>query len=106
MRAVPRGLIVCRFPIVDGGGNRPELLGLAIDTVASLIAAEVPTLVCCSAGMSRSPAVAALALATVGGEPPADCLKRIGLHHPHDVAPQLWADLLDAWPRTRRLSPV
>jgi hypothetical protein len=97
-------LIVCRFPIVDGGGNRPELLGLTIDTVAGVIAAEVPTLVCCSAGMSCSPAVAALA--SLRGKPPANCLKRLGLHHPHDVAPQLWADLLDAWPRTRRLSPV
>ncbi len=48
-----RDLISCRFPLIDGVGNRPELLALAIRTVAILIAAGIPTLVCCSDGLSR-----------------------------------------------------
>ncbi len=104
-RATPRELIVCRFPLIDGGGNRLEWLGLTVGVVAGLIASNVPTLVCCGAGMSRAPAVTALALASVRREAPEDCLKRVGLHHPHDVAPQLWLDLLAALPRARQLTP-
>ena len=53
----PRDLIACRVPRVDGAGNRTERLALAVQTVATLLAAGVPTLVCCGAGMSRAPAV-------------------------------------------------
>lgn len=88
-----RDLITCRFPLLDGVGNRPELLALAVRTVASLLAAEIPTLVCCSAGMSRSLAVVAAALARVHHEPPEDCLKRVASHHPHDVSPGLWKEI-------------
>jgi len=88
-----RELIACRFPLIDGVGNRPEVLALAIETVARLIAAEVPTLVCCSEGLSRSPAVVAAALARVLGEPMAECLKRVTHHHPGDVLPGFWSEV-------------
>jgi len=58
--STPRDLISCRFPLIDGAGNRPEHLALAVRTVAALIASATPTLVCCDCGMSRSPAVAAV----------------------------------------------
>ncbi len=86
-----RDLTACRFPLIDGIGNRPELLALAIRTVASLIAAEIRTLVCCSDGLSRSPAIVAAALALVHREPLANCLKRVARHHPSDVLPGLWS---------------
>ena len=57
-----RELIACRFPLVDGTGNRPEVLTLAVRTVASLLASGVPTLVCCGSGLSRASAVCAAAL--------------------------------------------
>src|SRR5258708_5183826 len=60
--APPRELIYCRFPLVDGGGNRAELLFLAVSTVATLLKMSVPTLLFCGAGMSRSPAIAAAVL--------------------------------------------
>jgi hypothetical protein len=101
-RAGPRDLIACRFPLIDGSGNRPELLVLAVQTVAGLVAAGVPTLVCCSAGLSRSPAVVAAALSLHLGETPQSCLKRVTSHHPSDVAPRLWADILGILPRTRK----
>lgn len=94
--AAPRDLIACRFPLVDSTGNRPEALSLAIRTVAELIRRKVPTLVCCGAGMSRSPAVAAAALALFLGEPADDCLKQVvGEGLPADLMPGLWREIRD-----------
>ena len=89
-----RELIYCRFPIVDGEGNRPELLKLAVTTTGGLIRSATPTLVFCSAGMSRSPAIAAAALAVATGESPADCLAEVTAVGPKDLSPPLWQDLL------------
>src|SRR5436189_2563319 len=60
---VTRDLVYCRFPIVDGARNDRNMLRLAINTVESLLRGNVPTIVFCSAGLSRSPAVAAAAIA-------------------------------------------
>ena len=89
----PRELIYCRFPVVDGEGNPYELLRLAVDTVAALFRAQVPTLVLCSMGMSRAPAVAAAALALVRQERPEKCLEEVLAHHPSDVSPGLWREV-------------
>src|SRR5947209_6676853 len=67
---ITRELVYCRFPLLDGAGNRLELLQLAVQTTAKLIIASISTWVFCSAGMSRSPAVAAAALAVATGRPP------------------------------------
>src|SRR5437879_5630448 len=73
----PRELIYCRFPLLDGAGNDENLLELAINTLAGLIRKRIPTLVCCDMGLSRSPAVAAAALALAAHrETPEDCLQR------------------------------
>jgi hypothetical protein len=88
-----RELIACRFPLVDGPGNRVTLVSLAIQTLAALLRARVPTLVCCGNGMSRSPALAAAALSVAFGETPEDCLKTVVLHHPGDVSPGLWNEI-------------
>jgi protein-tyrosine phosphatase len=89
-----RELIYCRFPIVDGAGNRPELLKLAVTTTADLIRSHTPTLVFCSAGMSRSPAVAAAALAVATGQSPADSLAEVLGSGPRDLSPPLWQDIV------------
>jgi hypothetical protein len=90
---LPREVIACRFPLVDSTGNEPRLLDLAVTTLANLVEKKVATLVCCGGGMSRSPAVAAAALAIVHQESPDDWLKRIAEHHPSDVSPGLWNEL-------------
>ena len=59
----PRELIYCRFPLVDGPGNESSLLSLSITTLANLLEKRKSVLVCCGAGLSRSPAVAATAVA-------------------------------------------
>lgn len=93
-----RDMIACRFPLIDGVGNAPHVLSLAMGTVAALIAAKVPLLVSCGNGMSRAPAVVAAALAAVHHEPPEECLKRVTRHHPSDVSPGLWDDVCRAAP--------
>jgi protein-tyrosine phosphatase len=89
-----RELSYCRFPMVDGSGNRPELLRLAVTTTADLIRSGTPTLVFCSGGMSRSPAIAAAALAVATGRSPADCLAEVFGAGPRDLSPRLWQDLV------------
>ncbi len=91
-----REMVYCRFPLVDGAGNTPELLSAAIDTTASLICRQVPTLVFCGAGMSRSPAIVAAALAIAHGDAPDDCLQQLLAGNPRDVSPLLWNDVKEA----------
>src|SRR5262245_32189158 len=73
---LPRDLTYCRFPLVDGAGNAPELLRLSVETVTALLRSQLPTLVCCSVGLSRSPAVVAAALAVRHGIGPEEGLRR------------------------------
>ena len=91
-----RELVYCRFPLVDGAGNPPWLLRAAVEAVAGLVRSQVPTLVFCSAGMSRSPAVAAVALSAARGLVPTECLTLVTKGGPRDVSASLWNDLLAA----------
>ena len=73
---LPRQLIYCRFPIIDGGGNEEAILFHALQTIIDLIGTGTRTIVGCSAGMSRSPTLASFALAAHLGEEPNDVVKR------------------------------
>jgi hypothetical protein len=97
----PRELICCHFPLVDGAGNRSTLLSLSIHTVATLIKVRVPTLVLCSSGVSRAPAIAAAALAIAHQEPVEDWLARVVACHPSDVSPGLWNEVSHLLPILR-----
>lgn len=92
---LPRELIYCRFPISDGGGNPRWLLTTAIELIAHLQRNQVPTLVCCSAGMSRSVSIAAAALAFVELRPFAEVLAFITQSGPVDICPELLSELRD-----------
>lgn len=94
MASLTRELVYCRFPLVDGPGNPPWLLRLAITTTASLLRANLPTLVFCGVGMSRSPAIAAAALALVSGQEPEECLLQVMQGGSGDVSPGLWQELI------------
>lgn len=91
--AISRELVYCRFPLLDGTGNAPWLLRAAVVTTASLLGSGVSTLVCCSAGMSRSVSIAAAALAVVEQRPPADCLMQVVGTGAADVSPGLWNEV-------------
>lgn len=90
---LPRPLIYCRFPLLDGEGNDPAVVKIALQTVSGLVRSSVPTLVACSAGMSRSPTVAAFALAHVSDTSPEQIIQHIGTLRTLDVKPVLWTDI-------------
>jgi hypothetical protein len=89
----PREFVYCRIPLLDGCGNDPGLLELAIGSVATLIQRGIPTLICCAAGMSRSPAIAAAAIAQAESLDLDECLRRVTNFRVADVSPGLWADI-------------
>ena len=88
-----RELVYCRIPLVDGGGNPSRIVQLAVQTVTELLRTQMPTLVYCSGGMSRSVGIAAAAVA---------CLESFSLDHallliagtgPKDVSTTFYNDL-------------
>jgi len=89
----PREFVYCRIPLLDGSGNDPGLLQLAINSVATLLQQGTPTLVCCGAGMSRSPAIVAAAISRVEHADVDECLERVTAHHVADISPGLWEDV-------------
>lgn len=93
---LPRELIYCRFPLNDGGGNNPAVLRQAIQTSTDLLNSETRTIIACSAGMSRSPTIAACALANCLSQDPHDTVSRIGEIRTLELNPVLWKDALAA----------
>lgn len=96
MATLPREIVRCRFPLSDGGENPAWLLRMAAESVAVLLRAEVPVLVCCSGGMNRSVCIAAAGVALVDECPLADALLVIVGSGPADVSPSLFAQLQQA----------
>lgn len=92
-----RELIYCRIPIIDGDGNPSPLIRTAVRCVTTLIESGLRTLVACGAGMSRSPAIAAAALALHTKATPDECLAAITSNAPRDVSPTLWSRVKDAY---------
>jgi hypothetical protein len=94
--ALPRDLVYCRFPLVDGAGNPDWLLRAAVETVAGLLRSGTATLVHCSAGMSRSPAVGGAGLALASGCSFGEGLKAVTESGATDVSPGLWEAIQEA----------
>ncbi len=88
-----RDIAYCRFPLIDGAGNPPWIIRGAFRAVAEAVAANVPTLVACSGGMSRSPAIVAAALSHTLQVPLEETLQRVAATGPCDVLPGLWLDV-------------
>jgi hypothetical protein len=102
MPTFPRTMIYCRFLIIDGQQESLGALQAAIETAVIMLKAQIPTLICCNAGMSRSPAVAAAALSLAIGGSPDDRLREIVSGHPHDVSPGLWDEARRLCSRMRK----
>ncbi len=96
--AFPRDIFYCRFPLLDGTGNPQYVLTACVDTVAKLVEAGRPTVIACSAGMSRSPVIAAAAIAQVKGTSLEAALIKLTEAGPHDISPALLNDVLEALP--------
>ena len=93
---LPREIVYCRFPLLDGADNERWLLRAAIETISGLLRDNVPTLVACSAGMSRSPALVAAAIASLNARDPNECLMACVEGGAADVSPLLWRDVVEA----------
>ena len=89
----PRELVYCRIPMIDGAGNPPSRIRIAVETISKLVASDIPTLVACNAGMSRSPAFVAAVLVRLKGIALGEALSQIGELGPCDVSPALLADI-------------
>jgi hypothetical protein len=91
----PRELLYLRFPLVDGPGNGFNPLYFAIHNVGLLFGYSVPTLVCCNAGLSRSPAVsaAAIALTQLKIENLDEVLAELCQQYPCDIQPAFWQSI-------------
>ena len=90
---LPRSMIVCRFPLLDGEGNSPTILEAAINAVHRFLDQGVPVLVACGAGMSRSPGVTAMGIAKWKNIDANDALREVSHNGAIDLHPELWADL-------------
>jgi hypothetical protein len=89
----PRELIRCRFPLHDGEANPVWLLRFACESLATFLHANVPVLVCCSAGMSRSVVVVAGGVALAEKMSLVEALKIVAGTGPADVSPGLFNQL-------------
>ena len=99
---LPRQLIYCRFPLNDGGGNDASVLLQTVQTIVDLIGCGTRTMVACSAGMSRSPTLAAFALAAHLNQTPEDVISRIADVKSLEVNGTLWTDVANIFSRIRR----
>ncbi|WLD14925.1 protein-tyrosine phosphatase family protein [Planctellipticum variicoloris] len=88
-----RDLVYCRFPLLDGGDNPDWLLRLAVETVADAIRNNVPCLIGCSAGLSRTPAIAVFGLARGRSLSIEEALHRVSETGPVSISPGLWEQL-------------
>ncbi|MFP6766224.1 MAG: protein phosphatase [Planctomycetaceae bacterium] len=100
---LPRQFIYCRFPINDGGGNDSSILLHAVQCVFDFLVSDTRTIVACSAGMSRSPTIAAFALAAYLDQSPEDVVSRIAVTQALELTGPLWDDVTRVFPRIRRL---
>jgi hypothetical protein len=87
--------VYCRFPLNDGTENPPWLLRSAIDMTATLLRQKVPTLVACSSGVSRAPAIAAAALVRLGRPTLQDALMYLAGFGQFDVSSGLLQDVVE-----------
>ncbi|MBX9677924.1 MAG: hypothetical protein K2X38_04105, partial [Gemmataceae bacterium] len=77
------------FPLSDGGDNPEWLLKLTINAIAGLIESKVRTLVCCSAGMSRSICAASAGIVRAEGGSLRDATAVVAALGSADVSPGL-----------------
>ncbi len=99
---LPRELIYCRFPINDGGGNDPSILLHAIQCTVDLLASGTRTIVACSAGMSRSPTIAAFALGAYLDKSPEVLISQLANAKALEIKGPLWNDAISIFPQVRR----
>ena len=92
--SLPRSINYCRFCFTDDG-NDPTAIAAAITTTTLWLRAGKRTAICCNAGMNRSPAIAAAALASSQNSSFNQQLESIAGLKPIDVNPALLIQVSD-----------
>lgn len=90
---LPRQLVYCRFPLNDGAGNEPSVVLQALRTACDFLKFKSKTLIACSAGMSRSPTIAAFSLAHHLKVMPEEVIERIGDKKSLELNPDFWLEV-------------
>jgi protein-tyrosine phosphatase len=90
----PRDILMLRYPIVDGAGNPRWLLESIVSSLHGLLANEIPTFVYCRAGLSRSPAFCAAALARFRNVSMEEAIAQMFGNRSFDVSTALWSELV------------
>lgn len=104
----PRDIVYCRLPLLDGEGNSSAILQSAIESTTTFVSAGHGTLVACSGGMSRSPAIASAVLSRTKSVSLTKAVQHVATTGPCDIAPGLWNDVSEllGLPATPRLKLV
>jgi hypothetical protein len=89
---IQRDLTYLRFPLLDGAGNPSWMILAAVECVERLLRENIPTLVACSAGMSRSLMIAAAAVSRITGAPLRSALLEV-TSGSGDVSPALLGEV-------------
>jgi protein-tyrosine phosphatase len=91
---ITRELVYFRFPLMDGAGNPAWLLQAAVAMVEQMLKTNTPTLIVCSAGISRSPMIAACGLARWRGCSLEEALAVVRQAGPMDASPGLLLEVM------------
>lgn len=95
--ATPREVIYLRFPLRDDASNTLALVRIAVESTSKLIQGDRRTLLCCGAGVSRSPSIAAAALAGLLRFDLDATLRMVSEQAPStDISPAFWRQVKEA----------
>lgn len=92
--SLPRLINYCRFIVSDDGENDPAVLQAAIASTAMLVQGGHRAGICCNAGLSRSPCIAAAVMSYVSPVSPTEALEAVSHAKPTDVNPALWRQVV------------
>jgi hypothetical protein len=81
--------VVVAFRLVDGAGNDPRVLKMAIEALGDLVGSNAPVLVHCHAGRSRSVVVVAGHLANTQGVDAEEGIARVTARREANVTSEL-----------------
>ena len=96
--ALSRDIIYHRIPLIDGETNDPTFVQAAILVTEQSLRLNLRTLVCCSAGMSRSPTIAVVAAARFTGQKTDDVLTKVLEKTSLGIHPGFWNSAAAATP--------
>ncbi len=87
---IPRATSYCRFALTDDGENNAADIQAAILAASTFVSVGLAIAICCSAGLSRSPSVAAATMSFISGDSLVASLELVSAVKHIDVSPAFW----------------